>query len=118
MNVLIIENELFLAENLSTYFEKNNEVDVQYTTRGDSALKILSDKHYDLVVSDLRLSDLENDDWLLEIGKLNPGQRLIVISSYDMPKNLSLSKKLNIIGYFEKPFDIKIISNLIKKITN
>lgn len=116
MNILIIDNRQFLAENLNHFLREGIDINVQYTTRGDTALKLLSQKHFDLVISELWLPDSQSDDWLLEIGKLNTNQKLIVISSYPRSINLDLSDKLNIIGYFEKPFDVKIISNLISQL--
>ena len=118
MNVLVIENEEFLAENLCQYLKQATEINIEYATKVNGALKLLSQKQFDLIVSDLWLPDSKNDEWILEIGKINPGQKIIIMSSYQMPKNLSLSDKLNIIGYFEKPFDIKIIGNLINQLTN
>jgi DNA-binding NtrC family response regulator len=116
MNILIIDNKKFLAENLTHFLREVIDINVQYTTRGNTALKLLSQKHFDLVISELWLPDSQSDDWLLEIGKLNTNQILIVISSYPRPINLDLCDKLNIIGYFETPFDVKIISNLISQL--
>jgi DNA-binding NtrC family response regulator len=116
MNILIIDNKKFLAENLTHFLREVIDINVQYTTRGNTALKLLSQKHFDLVISELWLPDSQSDDWLLEIGKLNTNQILIVISSYPRTINLDLSDKLNIIGYFETPFDVKIISNLISQL--
>ncbi|UCE04992.1 MAG: hypothetical protein JSW07_15395, partial [bacterium] len=82
----------------------------------EDALKLLSQTPFDLVVSDLSLPDSPDDDWLLELGKINPGQKLIIISSYQIPQKLSLSDKLNIIGYFEKPFDVNKIVNSINQL--
>ncbi len=116
MNVLVIDNEEFLAENLCHYLREVTHIDVQYVTRIEDAIQLLSQKSFDLVVSDLRLPDSPNDDWILEIGKMNPGQKIIIMSSYQIPQSLNLSNKINIIGYFEKPFDVKIIGNLINQL--
>lgn len=118
MNVLVIENEEFLAENLCQYLKQIKDLGVNYVSCMKEALQLLSQKTFDLVVSDLWLPDSKSDDWLLEIGELNPGQNLVIMSSYPIPSKISASEKLNIIGYFEKPFDMKIIVNLINQLTN
>ena len=118
MNILIIEREELLALNLCRYFEAIKHIQTQYVTTFEDAAKLLSQQKFDLVISDFCLPDCENEGKLFEIDNLNPGQKLIIISSYQMPKNLSLSSKLNIIGYFEKPFDVKIIANLVKQLNN
>jgi len=117
MKILVIENEEFLAENLCQYLKKIENISIEYVTSAKKALQLLSQQIYDLVISDLWLPDSKSDDWLLEVGKINPGQNLIIISSYPIPQQISASNKLNIIGYFEKPFDMKIIVNLIYQLT-
>jgi DNA-binding NtrC family response regulator len=117
MNILVIENEEFLAENLCQYLKKIENLNIEYVTSAKKALQFLSQQTYDLVISDLWLPDSKSDEWLLEVGRINPGQNLVIISSYPIPKRISTSDQLNIIGYFEKPFDMKIIVNLINHLT-
>ena len=118
MNVLLIENEEFFVGNLCDYLQRSTNVKVQYATRVKKALDLLADQNFDLVVTELWLPDSTSDDWLLEIGKINPNQKLIIMSSHSMPNTVKPSDKLNIIGYYEKPFDVQIIANLIKQLTN
>lgn len=117
MKILVIENEEFLAENLCQYLKRIDKLSIEHVTSSNKALQLLSQQRYDLVISDLWLPDSKSDDWLLEVGKTRPGQNLIIVSSYPIPTAISSSEMLNIIGYFEKPFDIKIIVNLINQLT-
>lgn len=116
MNILVIENEQFLAENLYQYLKTIENLRIEYVTNAQRALQLLSQQRYDLVIADLWLPDVTSDDWLLEIGAISPGQSLIVTSSYPVPRYLTSSNTVNIIGYFEKPFDMKIIVNLINQL--
>ncbi|NOY60246.1 MAG: response regulator [Calditrichaeota bacterium] len=116
MNVLVIENEEFLAENLCQYLRQKINIRIQFTTSVKKALTILSQEQFDLIVSDLILPDSQQDEWLLNLGKLNPGQRLIIISSFQIPERVKSSDKLKIVGYFEKPFNINELIKLIKQI--
>ena len=118
MNVLVIDSQEFLAENLCQYLKQIKDLSVNYVTCVKEALKLLSQTSFDLVVSDLWLPDSKSDDWLLEIGRIKPGQSVVIMSSYPIPAKISSSDQLNIIGYFEKPFDMKIIINLINQLTN
>jgi DNA-binding NtrC family response regulator len=117
MNILVIENEEFLAENLCQYLKKIKNLNIEYVTSAQKALQLLSQQTFNLVISDLWLPDSKSDDWLLEIGKIKPGQNMVIMSSYPIPVKISSSDQLNIIGYFEKPFDMKIIVNLINQLT-
>ncbi len=117
MKILVIENEEFLAENLCQYLKKIENLSIEYVTSAQQALQLLSEQCYDLIISDLWLSDLNSEDWLLQVGERCHGQNLIITSVYPIPPRVRSSTKLNIIGYFEKPYDIKIIVNLIKQLT-
>lgn len=115
MDILVIENEQFFAENLCQYLEQIENLEIEHVAKVHDALKLLADRSFDLILSDLKLPDAKNDEWLLEIGKIKPAQKVVVMSSYPIPSRISSSDQLDIIGYFEKPFDIKIITNLIKQ---
>ncbi|MBN2009532.1 response regulator [candidate division KSB1 bacterium] len=114
MNVLVIENEQFLAENICQFLQQQDGVNIEHIGRVRDALDILSHRSFDLVLSDIQLPDAPDDNWLLEIGKIYPGQKVIVMSSHKLPDKIKTSKSLNIIGYFEKPFDMNQLTTLLK----
>ena len=72
MKVLVIDNEEFLAENLCNYITKFGAIKIQYVTSVKEALAVITQQKFDLIVSDLKLSNCQNDDWLLEIGSISP----------------------------------------------
>jgi DNA-binding NtrC family response regulator len=112
MNVLVIENEQFLAENICQFLQQCGH-EIEHVTRVHDALNLLSYRPFDLVLSDIQLPDAPTDEWLLEIGKLIPSQKVIVMSSHKLPDKIKKSKTLNIVGYFEKPFDINQLATLL-----
>ena len=113
MNVLVIENEQFLAENICQFLQQQDGVEIEHIGRVRDALDVLSNRSFDLVLSDIQLPDAPNDDWLLEIGKIHPGQKVIIMSSHKLPDKIKTSQLLNIVGYFEKPFDMNQLTTLI-----
>ena len=118
MDVLVIDNEEFLAENLCSYLQQTTPIGIQYVTTVKGALELIAEKKFNIVVSDLQLPDSIDDNWLLEIGRINPGQKLIIISSHEIPHEVNNSQSLNIVGYFEKPFDMDKLVNLINQTFN
>jgi len=115
MKVLVIDNEEFLAENLCNYIRKFGAIKIQYVTSVKEALAVITQQKFDLIVSDLKLSNCQNDDWLLEIGSISPAQKLIIISSHPIPERIKSAKTLTILAYFEKPFDVAQLVNVIHK---
>lgn len=116
MKILVIENEELLAENLCQYLKKIENLKIEYVTSAQKTLQLLSQQRYDLIITDLWLPDSKSDEWLLKVGKINPIQNLIIMSSYTIPPTISSSENLNIIGYFEKPFDMKELANNISRL--
>lgn len=118
MNILVIDSEKFFMESFGRYLQRATQSEIQYATTFQNAIHLLENNCFDLIITDITLPDAEKEDWLMKIEQLNPGQKLIILSSYLLPKKLCLPENLNIIGYFEKPFDAKIIVNIINQLTN
>lgn len=118
MKVLVIDKDEFLAENLCSYLEQNPEIQIQCISTINEVFYQTSKNKYDLIISELFMPGTENENWIFKVDEANPGQKFIIMSSYQLPKKLNLLEKLNIIAYYEKPFDVKIIANLIKQLTN
>lgn len=113
MNVLVLDDEEFLAENLCQFLGQMPEICVQYATTVKDAFQLLKEKTYDLIISDLRLPDESDESWVLKIPKVKPEYQIIFMSSYPIPRYIKENSELKIVGYFEKPFDIKKIIQLI-----
>ncbi|OQX95010.1 hypothetical protein B6I21_07685 [candidate division KSB1 bacterium 4572_119] len=105
MKILVIDEDEFLAENLCQFLKFNNNIQARYVSSNKEAIQLISQNQFDLILTDIQITNSIHDNWLLQIGDINPGQKMIIISSYPIPKEIELCEKLNIIGYFEKPFD-------------
>ncbi len=120
MKILIIDDEEFFIENLAQYLKKKISAEISFVSRAEKALQLLENERFDLVVCDLNLPDQSEGELVLSINKINPQQRFIVISAIsekEMPKCLMDNKNLNIVAYFEKPFNIETIKDSILNLT-
>ena len=116
MKILIIDDEEFFIENLAQYLKKKISAEISYVSRTEKALQLLQNDRFDLIVCDLNLPDQSEGELVLSINKINPHQRFIVISAIsekEMPKCLMDNKNLDIVAYFEKPFNMESIKNEI-----
>lgn len=118
--ILIVEDDVSLSNLLyQQLLELNYEVYKAFD--GQTALSLFQEKQPSLIILDINLPDIQGDDVAKIIKKLITNNDLpkiivitgIIISSNDIHKKL-LSEK-NIIGFFEKPFDLKEILEKIKK---
>ena len=116
MKILIIDDEEFFVENLARYLEKSIPAQIKYVARADKTIRLLKQEKFDLIICDLNLPDQSEGELIMSIHRINPSQKFIVISAkseLEMPECLKEIKKLNIVGYFEKPFDMESIKDLI-----
>lgn len=120
MKILIIDDEEFFIENLAQYLKKKISAEISYVSRSEEALHLLEKERFDLVVCDLNLTDQSEGELVLSINKINSQQRFIIISAIsekEMPKRLMDNKNLDIVAYFEKPFNMESIEDRIKILT-
>ncbi len=118
LDVLVIDNEEFLVESLCKLLTRLPNLRLQCATSVKKATELCMQVSYDLIISDLKLPDAANDYWLIELAKHNSPQKVIIISSYGIPCELAKSNYLEIVSYFEKPFDVHKIIEAIKQLNN
>lgn len=116
MRILIADNELFFVQNLTKYLQKELAVMVDWTLSAAEALEKIKDSDFDVIISDLDLSDANDGSWLLKIARQRPQQAFIIMSARELPLNIKQNKQIHIAAYFEKPFDLKELKNKIMAI--
>ncbi|MBD3290636.1 response regulator [candidate division KSB1 bacterium] len=118
MDVLLIDDEEFLVDSLCELLTQLPNLRLNYATSVGKATQLCIQFSYDLIISDLKLPDAENDCWLIELAKHNSPQKVIIMSSYEIPGELAKSNHLDIVSYFEKPFDVHKIIEAIEQLNN
>jgi YesN/AraC family two-component response regulator len=83
---------------------------------GIAALKILENGHFDILITDINMPNMNGIELFNKVKKLFPQIPVIFVSGYDY-KNLA--KKLlreGALYFFKKPFDLNILKRAIKSI--
>ena len=118
MEVLLIDDEEFLVDSLSALLARVPNLILKCATSVKKATELCNQTSYDLIISDLKLPDAANDHWLIELAKHNSPQKVIIMSSYEIPGELAKSNHLQIVSYFEKPFDVNKVIQAIIQLNN
>jgi len=101
--ILIMEDEKSVAEGLQMILEEEGyEVDLAFT--GRSAMDTLREKGVDLLVADLRLSDMDGMEVVREVKENRPSTQVIVITGYPSVSSAVDAMKLGVSDYLPKPF--------------
>jgi len=81
---------------------------------GEEALDIMTECKFDLVVTDLRLPQLNGMDLLREIKRRFPQCKVLMISAFGTPKVRDEAMKEGVLQFFDKPFDIKELRESVR----
>ncbi len=107
-NVLIVDDEKTLLHTFSNSLKAYSpDLNVLTAENGLQAVDILKSGHVDLVVTDLKMPEMDGFQLLLYMKKHYPGIPLIVMTAVGSPE---VADRLKAIGggpYLEKPINIK-----------
>ena len=115
MNILIVDDDRPQLELLEGFLKKQ-KYNVFTTTEPKNALKIIKDRFINLVISDLKMPEIEGDILLKEIKKINPEIRFILITAYGTIEKAVEIMKEGADDFIQKPINLKELLEKIKKI--
>lgn len=84
--------------------------------KGEDALNKLSKEDYDLLISDVRLPDINGIEVLKEARIIKPKTDVVIITGYPTLEDAKESTKLGAAEYIEKPFTPDFMLNVAKKV--
>jgi DNA-binding NtrC family response regulator len=112
--LLIVDDEKITLENLE-YVMKKEGYEVQGTSSGSSALKILEHREFDVVLTDLRMEKVDGLQVLTKCKELYPDSEVIIITAYaSLPSAIETMKK-GAYYYIAKPFKLDEVRKVVKE---
>jgi CheY-like chemotaxis protein len=114
--VLIVDDEETLTWSLAKSLSHDRETyEVTTANDGETALSIIEEQPYDLVVLDIRLPGMNGLDVLLKIKEEKPSIKVIIMTAYGSSDIKEKAKARGSLFYIEKPFEIEQMRSLILK---
>ncbi len=110
--ILLVDDDPEVIWALGRYFAR---IGFPVTTCGDGAeaLSLLESRHFDTVITDIRmprLNGLEVVDWLREN---RPGVKVVVMTAFGGPSIRQLSIRKGAILYLEKPVEPELLAQVL-----
>ena len=118
--VLIVDDEETLTWSMAKSLSKDRDkYEVLIANTGREALNLLGKNNIDLVISDIRMPDINGLDLLVKIKREHPKTNVIIMTAYGSSDVQKEANRRGSVYYIEKPFEIsdirRIIINLIGK---
>lgn len=106
MRVLIVEDELFLAEALQAGL-RHASIAADVVLNGDDALERVSVNDYDVVVLDRDIPGTHGDEVCAVIAREHPGVRVLMLTAAVAVKDRVAGFELGADDYLTKPFALE-----------
>ncbi len=111
---LVVEDDLRMRELLRELLQREGYY-VDTAEDGSKAFDILERKAFDIVITDLKMPDIEGISLLQRIKELYPDTLVIVITAYGTVESAVEAMKLGAYDYIQKPFDPERLILIIKR---
>jgi DNA-binding NtrC family response regulator len=112
--ILIAEDEENILNLLERLLKKNGYV-TYVANNGKKALEIAKSKEIDIVITDIRMPEMDGITLIKEIKKMDPCIEVIVMTAFASVDTAIEAVRIGARDYIRKPFDIDEVINAIEK---
>lgn len=112
-NILVVDDDRSMREFLDILLSKEG-YNVSLAESGESGCDFLKKRKFDLVVTDIRMKDINGIDVLKKAKEINPDTMVVMISAFATADTAVEAMKEGAYDYIPKPFKVREFKNIIK----
>jgi len=113
--ILVVDDELDMLMLLRMMIEDNTGYEVETTNNPSEALKMLTEKDVDLVITDLKMPGMDGMELFDELKDIKPEVPVIIITAYGSLEMADEAMKKGVADFITKPFRKDSILFTIKR---
>lgn len=114
ISILIVDDEIISLENISHFLTQQGYA-VQIASSGSEAVSKLSQGHFDLVITDLKMGDIDGIQVMKAAKELMPEAEVIIITGYATINSAVEVMAHGAFYYLPKPIKLNELHDIIKK---
>jgi len=104
--VLIVDDDELVLESFEKVFKENSSaLNVEKTTDGKEALKMIADREYDIIITDLVMPGIDGIQLLKKAKQLQPEAEVILITAYSSYNSAVDAMYFGATDYISKPIN-------------
>jgi two-component system response regulator HydG len=112
--ILVVDDEALMNDFVREILVRRDH-DVDQAMDGDSAIQMLREKEYDLVITDKKMPGTGGMEVLSAVGTLAPDTRVIMMTAYGTVDGAVEAMKQGAFDYIMKPFDADQIEEVVER---
>lgn len=112
--ILIIDDEQSILNVLSVIL-KTEDYEVVAESKGENAKKLIQNEHFDLMLSDIRMTPVNGMELLKLVHDIKPEMPVIMLTAFSSMETATEALKLGAFDYILKPFKVDALLQTIKK---
>lgn len=117
--ILVVEDDRYQREIIKTILTKEGFY-VEDADCGNKALELLKVGTFDVILTDLKLPDIDGTEVLKEARTLNKASQVVIITAFGSIPSAIEATKLGAYYYLEKPFEkdqlVLVINNAVNQV--
>ena len=113
-NVIIVDDEQSYRQLLSLVFETDGHA-VRTAMNGREALELLRTDPADVIVSDVRMPDMDGIEMLRAVREEQPDLGVVLMTAFASVETAREAFKLGADDFIQKPFDVEELKLIVRK---
>ncbi len=113
-NILIVDDEQSYRQLLSLVFEGDGHT-IRTASNGREALAVLQRDTVDVVISDVRMPDMDGIEMLRAVRETQPDLGVVLMTAFASVETAREAFKLGADDFIQKPFDVEELKLIVKK---
>jgi NADH:ubiquinone oxidoreductase subunit E len=112
--ILVVDDEPIVIRSCEKIL-KSEGYDINSATDGQDAINILQKEDFDLVITDLKMPEVDGIDLIKWLRNSKPQTGVVVITGYPSQETIKDALNLGIIDYLPKPFTPPVLIDVTSK---
>jgi DNA-binding NtrC family response regulator len=113
-SVMILDDEPIVCERLRSTLEKVN-LNIETFTDPNEAIKRFAEKKFQILITDLKMKELDGIEVLKLIQKVSPETKVIIITGFATVEKAREALKIGAYDFIAKPFKLSQLRDLVIK---
>ena len=113
-NILIVDDEQSYRQLLSLVFEGDGHT-IRTASNGREALSLLQIEPADVVISDVRMPDMDGIEMLSSVRETQPDLGVVLMTAFASVETAREAFKLGADDFIQKPFDVEELKLIVRK---